>query len=301
MKHEDFSNQAKGELSRLLSEDGGFASLPGAESRPEATAWGLLALRFLQVDSGSVLRSARKLQGWQDVQGGLASKLEDYAVVWPTSLAVIAWTGIPEAQEARDKALDFLLGNTVSKARKVSEGGVYSDPDLAGWPWNNKTYSWVAPTSVALIALKSAGREKISRYNRAIQMLLQRQLPSGGWNFGNTVVFDSELPPLPDTTGMALCALAGEVEPSLVQTSLNYLKQELPQMDSPAALGWGLLALKAWKMACPDVARRAGQSMAKAVALHVLTCESIGLLTLAVAVEQSLPQTLQSGAGGGLK
>ena len=43
-------------------------------------------------------------------------------------------------------------------------------------------------------------------------MMLDRQLPHGGWNYGNTYVFGRELRPMPESTGAALTGLAGQVE-----------------------------------------------------------------------------------------
>ena len=300
MKIEDFFNQIMPELGRFRTGDGGFTLVAGSEARPDATAWGLLALRFMRADAREIRRSAARLQGWQDSTGGMISKLQDYAVIWPTALAVLAWSGIPEASEARRKAVDFLLNTAVGKTWKKATGVRYGDPDTAGWPWNNNTYSWVAPTAMSMIALKAGGLKNNTRYGGAVQMLLQRQLPSGGWNYGNTVVFDSELLPLPDITGMALCALAGEVGEEEIRVSLAYLQKIMPSLDSPSALGWGILALKAWSRDYPPV-ERAAAAAARAASLKVLTCEWAGLLAMAVAVQRNLVLSLQTDKLDGMK
>ncbi len=77
-------------------------------------------------------------------------------------------------------------------------------------------------------------------------MLLNRQLPKGGWNYGNTIVFDQELFPMPDTTGIALTALAGQVPQNQINKSLDYLKNRVKQTRTPLSLGWALLGLGAW-------------------------------------------------------
>ncbi|MCA9481876.1 MAG: hypothetical protein KC545_16145, partial [Nitrospira sp.] len=61
-------------------------------------------------------------------------------------------------------------------------------------------------------------------------MLIDRQLPHGGWNSGNTLVFGKELLPLPECTGIALQALAGNTERPLVEHSLSYLLDQLPHL-----------------------------------------------------------------------
>ncbi|MCS6951283.1 MAG: hypothetical protein NZM33_00325 [Bryobacteraceae bacterium] len=77
-------------------------------------------------------------------------------------------------------------------------------------------------------------------------MLLNRQLPGGGWNYGNTTVFGQPLRPLPDTTGVALCALAGLTGRSSVLLSIGYLERILGRIRTPLSLGWGLLGLASW-------------------------------------------------------
>jgi hypothetical protein len=74
------------------------------------------------------------------------------------------------------------------------------------------THSWIEPTALGVIALKAAGHERHERVQEAIRMILDRQLPHGGWNYGNTFVFGRELRPMPESSGAALAGLAGQVE-----------------------------------------------------------------------------------------
>ena len=75
---------------------------------------------------------------------------------------------------------------------------------------------------------------------------MDRQLPKGGWNYGNTKVYGQELHPAPESTGAALQALVGLVHEKEVKKSLEYLLTEVKQAYTPIALGWGLLGLDAW-------------------------------------------------------
>ena len=77
-------------------------------------------------------------------------------------------------------------------------------------------------------------------------MLLDRQLEQGGWNYGNTRVFDQQLRPMLLSTALALCALAGRVQRGNVEKGLFYLKNNMNQVRTPLSLAWGLLALSAW-------------------------------------------------------
>jgi hypothetical protein len=100
-----------------------------------------------------------------------------------------------------------------------------------------------------LIALFIAGYQAHSRVKEGIRMLMDRQLPHGGWNYGNTSVFGQELRAAPESTGAALHALAGRVARQDVQQSLDYLSTEVTRLRTPIALGWSLLALNSWGVA----------------------------------------------------
>jgi hypothetical protein len=78
-------------------------------------------------------------------------------------------------------------------------------------------------------------------------MLLDRQLPHGGWNAGNTIVFGHELHPMPEGTGSALASLAGVVEKRRVARSIDYLEGEVERLRTPISLGWSLIGLAAWE------------------------------------------------------
>jgi hypothetical protein len=77
-------------------------------------------------------------------------------------------------------------------------------------------------------------------------MLMDRQLVTGGWNYGNTSVYGRQLYPQPDQTGVALSALSPYVTKGEVIRSLKYLGREIGRIRTPISLGWGLLGLGAW-------------------------------------------------------
>ena len=106
-----------------------------------------------------------------------------------------------------------------------------------------------------MIALRGAGYARHPRTEEGTRMLLDRQLPHGGWNCGNTIVFGQELRPAPESTGNALHALAGLIPREEVQLSLDYLSKEVTHLRTPIALGWSLLALNSWGVPVPDAPR----------------------------------------------
>jgi hypothetical protein len=98
------------------------------------------------------------------------------------------------------------------------------------------------------MALRAAGYGQHDRVLEAIRMILDRQLPHGGWNYGNTLMFGKELHPMPDSTGAALTGLAGAVDQDTVSRSLDYLQGEVDRLRTPISLGWSLLGLAAWDL-----------------------------------------------------
>ena len=122
------------------------------------------------------------------------------------------------------------------------------DPTKTGWPWVDGTVSWVAPTAMVILAHRAWARET-PRLATAVQMLQDRACTQGGWNAGNSEVFDVALDPHPDFTAMALLALQGRVEPSqsIIAKSLDYLSVRLRESRSLYSLGWAALALGVWR------------------------------------------------------
>lgn len=104
----------------------------------------------------------------------------------------------------------------------------------------------VEPTALTLLSLRIAGHEDHGRALEAVRLLMDRQLPKGGWNYGNTAVYGQELYPQPENSGIALCALSGLVSRVDVQRSIDYLKSRIIRLRTPFSLGWGLLGLGSW-------------------------------------------------------
>lgn len=109
---------------------------------------------------------------------------------------------------------------------------------------------------MAMTALHTVGFSDHPRIVEATNMLLDRQLPHGGWNYGNTLVFGQELRPSPEDTGAALSALAGRVAKFEIAKSLEFLHAEYSRLRTPIALGWSLLGLNAWNETPPDAPTR---------------------------------------------
>lgn len=226
--------------------DGGFAMRPGGQYRPDATAWAVMAL-CLWGYSADPLRPARaRVAAGQERDGRIIVAQDQPQAFWPTPLAVFAWHGQSEFDEPRSRAVQFLLQTTGRHFKKGKDSPIGHDPSIRGWPWTEGTHSWVEPTSLFIAALTIAGYGTHERVGEGVRLLMDRQLASGGWNYGNTTVFGTELAPMPESTGLALSALLGSVQKQDVSRSIDYLKGSLETLTTPLSLGWAILGLAAW-------------------------------------------------------
>jgi hypothetical protein len=239
-------------LSRMTS-DGGFGDRPGASTRGDTTAWAILVLQASGKHTAVLARARAKLAEEQQTDGRVCVSKTHPESHWPTALALLAWHGSSEHLQAKDRAVRFLLETTGVHYRRDPDDPVAHDTLIRGWPWVDGTHSWVEPTAIAVWALRRVGHGTHSRVRDAIGLLMNRQLPHGGWNYGNTRVFGQTLDPTPEHTGVALHALAGCVAREQVAASLEYLQSQIAGVQTPIALGWGLLGLRRWDAASEDV------------------------------------------------
>ncbi len=233
-------------LYRRVLSAGGFSANPGQGYRPDATAWAILAFEAAGIRNQTINLARSRLMKDQLPDGRVSLSPDHPEVIWPTPLAVLAWQGSDNYLQAQRLAINFILKITGQLRSFQIWLPFVRYKEVKGWPWVEKTFSWTVPTALSIIALKKTGNGKHKRVQDGIAMLLDRQLPKGGWNFGNTIIFDQELFPMPDTTGIALTALSGEVPQNQINKSIEYLKNEVRQIRTPLSLGWALLGLSAW-------------------------------------------------------
>ncbi len=170
---------------------------------------------------------------------------------WPTSLALTAAqyvatrSGQAKSPFNRQAAIEWLCQ---ARGESLQRNGTMAhDTTIVAWPWVLDTHSWVEPTAMAVLALAAVGRGGDPRASEGRRMLFDRLLPSGGCNYGNTIVLGQELRPHLQPTGLALLALRGEPDPSgRIAKSLDYLSRELTPTTATASLSYGLMALAAY-------------------------------------------------------
>jgi hypothetical protein len=104
----------------------------------------------------------------------------------------------------------------------------------------------VEPTAWSLIALNLSGLSGHPRAEEGARFLLDRQIPSGGWNYGNPALDGKELLPFWDTTGLALVALHGHGDPKRVGAGLELMEKNQGKIESLSGLSWAVLCLQGY-------------------------------------------------------
>ena len=225
---------------------GGFSEKPNTPFRADATAWAILALGACGAQPGLMTSARARLADEQMSDGRVCLAKEYPHAYWPTSIAIMAWNSNQAYAGNVSKAFNFLINNKGLTLRKSSNQPYAHDPSIPGWAWIDNTFSWIEPTTLSILALLKAGYGRHARVSEGIRLLMDRQLPRGGWNYGNTVVYGQELYAQPESTGMALTALAGQVDKKEIQRSLDYLKTQVVASRTPLSLGWSIFGLSAW-------------------------------------------------------
>jgi hypothetical protein len=169
---------------------------------------------------------------------------------WPTGLAVLAWQAWDAAHQVTrhrgciERAVRWILatrGDTSPQSPLIGH-----DTTLLGWPWVTGTHSWLEPTAYFVLALKAVGYHDHSRTREAVRLLIDRLLPSGGCNYGNTIVMGQQLLPHVQPTGLVLLALADEpIADPRIERSLHYLQRSLGETLGPASLALAVMGLSA--------------------------------------------------------
>jgi hypothetical protein len=257
--------------------------VPDQSPAAEPTALAALAL----IAAGRMNEAAPALDflvSCQGHDGAVGIRQVETTPGWPTSLAALAWRAADDAagREAyrpfARRGIDWILearGTTLPMSPEMGH-----NTQLVAWSWADKTHSWIEPTALHVLALKKHGLGTHARVREAVTLLLDRLLPAGGCNYGNTVVLGQTLRPHVQPTGLAMLALAGEEGPACIARSLDYLRRSLVPPLTATSLAWALLGLRAHGAELP----RANELFAAAcqrVQLHDRSPHKLALLALA--------------------
>lgn len=254
-------------LVALQRPGGAWAAGASGPDAVEPTALAALALAHTGGDRERVARATRWLAATQRADGSWPATVQVDAPSWAGGAALLALARLGAERDAVARGAAWLLDREgagpswldrqrarVQRWRGVQEV-VTMDWSLRGWPWIDGTFSWVEPTSVAVLALRAAAARVpviarddrlAARVDMGRRMLVDRAVPGGGWNYGNSRVFDTDLPPYPDTTGWGLLALRGfPPARASVDGALRRLPALLDEARSSLARSLAALALRA--------------------------------------------------------
>ncbi|MGH7563286.1 MAG: hypothetical protein ACREK5_02555 [Gemmatimonadota bacterium] len=261
----------------LQNADGGWGSASGGPSATEVTSLAVMALRGAEDPEAarSIERGLAWLRDRQRKDGSWPVSDQVPMGSWMTSLAALALAGSPVDRSRAVAGARWLLeqkGRPVPWVTRLfffvfpRYNVIDLDLDLKGWPWFEDTFGWVEPTACALLALKTLRADlpaepTRSRIEEGERLILDRVCEGGGWNYGNSRVYDEELWPYPDTTALALLALQDRPGLPEVRSSLEALDRMLARNDSLLATSLGLL--------CGRVYERPTETLSGRIAEHM--------------------------------
>jgi Prenyltransferase and squalene oxidase repeat len=236
--------------------DGGWGYRPGGTSAAEPTAFAAMAL-LAGAGTEAAGRGLAFLRSCRDASGGMGLAPGEGSGGWMAYAGLLAFNAFGAGAEAARLAGWVLKLEDASSRFSPADLGAIArtyryDASIPGWSWTPGATAWVEPTALFILALIKAGIAPANARVRAgVKLILDRSVPSsGGWNFGNPFNKSFELAATPLSTAIALTALAAagalEREPAVVAGS-RFLERSLDGDLSAAALGWALVACRAWR------------------------------------------------------
>lgn len=233
---------------------------PGGKSYAEPAALTALSLMG-QGDISTATLVAEWLAKLQSDEGSVSVSEAEKTPRWPTALALSVWanweelTGDDRFHQNVKLAQSWSLGH--HGETQPRRDGIGHDTSLRGWAWALGTHAWLEPTSMYVMGLHHSGLGTHGATAEAVRLILDRQLPRGGFNYGNTFVLGQQLLSHVQPTGIALSALAvAGVPKSKVRRSIRYLEQQWLQVRSTASLSYAAMGLSAFGQTPEDLEER---------------------------------------------
>ena len=269
----------------------------GTHSSTEPAAFSTLALiQFGRLESAA--RIANWIAGIQSGDGSVGINRQHATPTWPTSLAMLAWYHLQKAEDSGRyqqnlaDAKSWALSITGKQVDPEKASYIGHDTMLIGWPWVQGTHSWMEPTAFYTWAFKTIGLHDHSRTREAVRLLLDRQLPQGGCNYGNTFILGQRLLPHLQPSGIAMMAMHGEdqlteKQQHAITRTAAYLNRSLQSEASLASFCFGALGLIALGRADFDL-KKLLRSRYGRQPIKLPSAYQLALVLLASAVEDSI-------------
>ncbi len=241
--------------------DGGWGYAPRRRSLVEPTAFAVLALQAGN-ETAAAGRGLGFLRTCLKPSGAIGLDPRGTDGNWMAYAALLAFHALGASEEERRvKAWILAFEDASDRFSKTDLAEIASrfryDASIPGWAWTPRTTAWIEPTALFILALRSAGVPAADKRIRSgTDLILDRRVPSGGWNFGNPFSKGYELEATAMSTSLALAALGAAgvaAKRPEVAAGFRYLERVLDAGLSTASLAWMLLASRRY----PGIARRA--------------------------------------------
>ena len=240
--------------------DGGWAYGRGC-SWTEPTAFVLLAQSASpserlssRPDRESFRRGTNFLSSIARGDGGWSPQPGVEESTWVTALGAL----LPEdaiSEQQRHQAIDWLKDRTGQESgwrfRLQQRLGGNKQEWSKGWPWFPGAAAWVIPTSLGILAFQRALRRSDKdrdtleyRVHEGKKFLIERQCADGGWNHGSQKALGRDGDSYPETTGIALVALAGE-KSAQVERAKAMARKHLASCRTAEGISWLRMGLAA--------------------------------------------------------
>jgi hypothetical protein len=270
------------------NDDGGWPSRRG-RSWTEPTALALIALQGTLVSSETRSLTASWLAHHQSPDGGWPPCAAVPTSTWVTGLALLALAHERESAQGCPRGTLWLTNQVnpeLGAFQHFLQQRLGIGPSLApgSAPWFPGTAGWVIPTAFSILALScwsahSPNSNLSLAVHRAQNYLLSRRCADGGWNHGGSLQRSETAPSYPETTGLALLALANNSSPSL-EPAIRLAESQLQHPASTEGLCWLLMGLAAHgqKREAPPWSAPSSSNPAKTtqeIALQLITLQAL--------------------------
>jgi len=234
---------AVGELLEAQDADGGWGYQSGQPASTEPAALAMLALSTIDLGVNVLPAAADWLTSRIRSDGLLSYSTDVPEASWASPLAGMALNQHGRTEAAETVARSLLSASVFIFDPGLTQSGIYGyDTTIPGWPWTAGDFSFVEPTSLAIIFLKQQGHSQSDPVRQGVSLLHDRALPAGGWNYGEPRVLGGDLFPTVLPTALSLLALADETDDTTT-SGLDDLLAQRGQISSLLSLGWATIAL----------------------------------------------------------
>lgn len=240
------------DLKHQPNPDGGWAYSRGC-SWTEPTVLALLAHLAAGVRNENYYGGLKFLRSVAAPDGGFRPHPAVAESTWVTA----AVTLLPEeaiGEQQYRRAIDWLKGQTGQESslnfrfRRWLSGSTDRYPEA--WAWFPGAAAWVIPTAFGILAFEKARAKHPDsaldeRIRSAQDFLLSRMCVDGGWNHGSSRALGKDGDSYPETTGIALLALASLPPSRAIDKAKAAALKHLETCSGAEGQAWLSMALAA--------------------------------------------------------